>query len=131
MPLLNVGELIDDPDFCQDFTITRRSGEWVNGRFIPVEETIQSYGIIDPQDTSELDFTNPDGSLIRGRIKVYTHTKMYVTHLANNPQESNYISDEVTWKGSQYSVILDNDYSDYGYYSYVCQLKDATGGSNS
>ena len=131
MPRLNLGELIPDPDFCQDFTVTRRSGIWENARFIPQEETLQAYGIIIPQDTSEMDITNPDGTLIQGRIRVYTHTKLYVTVLNNPETSNNYISDEVNWQGNKYSVILDNNYSDYGYYSYICQLKDATGGSNS
>lgn len=128
MPLLNIGELIDDPDFNQDFQITRRSGNWENGRFIPVDEVIDTYGIIDPQDTSELDLA-PDGSMIRGRIKVYTHLKMYVTIL--DAPSGSYISDEVIWQGNKYNVIMDSNYSDYGYYEYVCQLKDASGGSGS
>lgn len=127
MPLLNVGELISDPDFNQSFSVTRRSGQWENGRFIPGEEIINTSGIIDPQDTSELDITNPDGSLIQGRIKIYTNTKLYLTSL-NPGGNNNYISDEVNWQGHAYSIILDNNYSDYGYYGYVAQLKDAAGG---
>lgn len=129
MALINVGELIDDPDFAQAFTITRRSGNWENGRFIPVETTIQASGIISPKDTSELDLA-PDGSMIRGRIKVWTHTQLYIT-IQDTPAGESYISDEVNWQGNQYLVILDNNYSDYGYYSYICQLKDASGGTNS
>ena len=129
MALINVGELINDPDFAQSFTITRRSGTWENGRFIPVETTIEASGIISPQDTSELDLA-PDGSMIRGRIKVWTHTQLYIT-VQDTPTGESYISDEVNWQGNQYLVILDNNYSDYGYYSYICQLKDASGGTNS
>ena len=128
MPRLNVGELIDDPDFNQDFTITRRSGSWSNARFDVVETLIPTYGIMDPHSTSELDI-NPDGSLIQGRLTVYTHTYMYVTVL-NPTSESGYISDEITWQGNQYTVVSDENYSDYGYYAYTCQLKDAAGDSN-
>ena len=129
MPLLNIGELISDPDFCQSFTVTRRSGEWSNARFIPVETEFLSYGIIDPQDTSELD-VNPDGSMVRGRINIYTHTQLFVTILDVPTSSNNYISDEITWQGNKYTVMLDNNYSDYGYYMYTCQLKDASGGFN-
>ena len=108
MPLLNVGELIDDPDFNQDFTITRRSGSWENARFNVEETTINTYGIIDPHSTSELDTNNPDGSLIQGRLTVYTHTQMYVTVL-NPTSQSGYISDEITWQGNQYTVISDEN----------------------
>ena len=128
MPRLNVGELIDDPDFNQDFTITRRSGSWDNARFEVVETTINTYGIIDPHSTSELEL-DANGSLIQGRLTVYTHTPMYVTILNPNGQ-SGYISDEITWQGNQYIVISDENYSDYGYYAYTCQLKDAAGDLN-
>lgn len=128
MPRLNVKELISDPDFCQNFSVTRRSGSWNNyGKFIPTNTTFETFGIIDPQDTSETDLSNPDGTLIQGRIKVYTYSKLYLTVLSTSGTEQ-YISDEVTWQGNQYIVILDNNYSDYGYYSYVCQLKDSAGG---
>ena len=53
-PLLNVGELITDPDFCQNFQIKRREGTWNKGRFETTEEVIDTYGIIDPQTTKEL-----------------------------------------------------------------------------
>lgn len=128
MPRLNVGELIDDPDFNQDFTITRRSGSWDNARFEVVETTINTYGIIDPHSTSELEL-DANGSLIQGRLTVYTHTPMYVTIL-NPSGQSGYISDEITWQGNQYTVISDENYSDYGYYAYTCQLKDAAGDLN-
>lgn len=128
MPRLNVGELIDDPDFNQDFTITRRSGSWDNARFDVVETTINTYGIIDPHSTSELEL-DANGSLIQGRLTVYTHTPMYVTIL-NPSGQSGYISDEITWQGNQYTVMSDENYSDYGYYAYTCQLKDAAGDPN-
>lgn len=128
MPRLNVKELISDPDFCQSFSVTRRSGSWNNyGKFIPINNTFETFGIIDPQDTSETDLSNPDGTLIQGRIKIYTYSRLYLTVLSTTGNEQ-YISDEVTWQGNQYIVILDNNYSDYGYYSYVCQLKDSAGG---
>lgn len=128
MSRLNVGELIDDPDFNQDFTITRRSGSWDNARFEVTETTINTYGIIDPHSTSELEL-DANGSLIQGRLTVYTHTPMYVTIL-NPSGQSGYISDEITWQGNQYTVISDENYSDYGYYAYTCQLKDAAGDPN-
>lgn len=127
MPNLSVGELVGDPDFCQNFIVTRRTGTWNEyGKFIITESTFNSSGIIDPQDTSELDITNPDGSLIQGRIKVYTYSKLFVTVLTS-PGNTHFISDEITWQGNQYTIIMDNNYSDYGYYSYVAQLKDAAG----
>lgn len=125
-PLLNIGELITDPDFCQDLQVIRRTGVWSNGRFITKDETIDTYGIIDPQVTEEMQF-NPDGVLIRGLIKVYTHMNLYTTRKAATQTSDGYISDIVKWQESNYIVLSEDNYLDYGYRAYTCQLEEASG----
>ena len=127
-PLLNISELITDPDFCQDFAIIRKAGNWDNGRFITTETTINSYGIIDPQATEEMQF-NPDGVLLHGLIKVYTHMNLYTTRKATQTVEG-YISDRIVWQDSNYIVLNEDNYSDYGYRAYTCQLEEASGVSS-
>jgi len=129
-PLLNIAELITDPDFCQDFTIIRRTGVWQNARFITTDEEIPCYGIIDPKATEEMQF-NPDGVLIRGLIKVYTHMNLYTTHKSSSEASlDGYISDMVVWQGKNYIVLDEDNYSDYGYRAFTCQLEEASGGSS-
>ena len=126
-PLLNVGELIEDPDFCQDFKVIRRSGSWNLGRFVTTEQVIDTYGIIDPQATNQMQF-NPDGVLIKGIIKVYTHMELYTTHKKIvDGQEENYNSDIILWDNHRYLVLDEDNYKDYGYRSYTCQIEDASG----
>lgn len=127
-PFLNIGELITDPDFCQNFVIIRRRGTWNLGRFITTEEKICTYGIIDPQSTNEMQF-NPDGVLIRGLIKVYTHMELYTTHKTNtvDGSEENYNSDILVWDNHQYLILDEDNYKDYGYRAYTCQIRDASG----
>lgn len=123
-PLLDVGELIDDPDFCQDFKVIRRIGTWNQGRMTTVDQEFSCYGIIDPQETNQMQF-NPDGVLIKGLIKVYTYKELYTTHTQTN--EENYISDIVLWDNHEYLVLDEANYKDYGYRAYTCQIKDASG----
>ena len=123
-PLLNVGELIEDPDFCQDFKVIRRKGSWVLGRFSTTEQVINTYGIIDPQETNQMQF-NPDGVLIKGIIKVYTHMELYTTH--KKSEENNYNSDIIIWDNHRYLVLDEGNYKDYGYRGYTCQIEDASG----
>lgn len=126
-PLLNIGELIEDPDFCQDFQIIRRIGNWNLGRFITTEEVIDTYGIIDPGSTNQMQF-NPDGVLIKGIIKVYTHMELYTTHKKIvDGQEENYNSDILLWDDHRYLILDEDNYKDYGYRSYTCQIEDASG----
>lgn len=135
-PLLNVGELIEDPDFCQSFKVLRRKGTWNLGRFTTTETEINTYGIIDPQATNQMQF-NPDGVLIKGLIKVYTHTELYTTHKrvveSNNNSgatvytEENYNSDILIWDNHRYLILDEENYKDYGYRGYTCQIEDASG----
>lgn len=133
-PLLNVGELITDPDFCQDFTVIRKAGSWNEGRFETTETTIDSYGIIDPQTTTEVQF-NPDGALIHGIIKVYTHMPLYTTRkftpiIGDTSTVQGYISDRINWSGHYYIVLEEDNYKDYGYRGYTCQLEEASGATS-
>lgn len=126
-PLLNIGELIEDPDFCQDFKIIRRIGSWNLGRFVTTEQVIDTYGIIDPGSTNQMQF-NPDGVLIKGIIKVYTHMELYTTHKKIvDGQEENYNSDILLWDNHRYLILDEDNYKDYGYRSYTCQIEDASG----
>lgn len=129
MPNLNVGELIYDPDFSQDFKVIRRSGNWVNGIFTFEETTMNLQGIIDPETTEDLDISDPTGSRVSGGIRVYTDARLYPTLKTLNG--TNNISDEVLWDNNLYTVGQDYRYHDYGYYKYTCQLKDEAGDSNS
>lgn len=122
-PLLNIAELIEDPDFCQTFKVIRREGLWELGRFKTTDHKFCCYGVIDPQPTKEMQF-NPDGVLIRGTIKLYTHKELYITQRANN-LDKNYNSDIIVWQGNQYIIVDEDNYSDFGYHAYTCQLKDA------
>ena len=124
-PLLNIEELITDPDFCQSFKVLRREGTWNKGRFNTTETEIDTYGVIDPQPTKEMQF-DPNGVLLKGIIKVYTHLELYTTQ-KNNSDGKSYNSDIVIWQGNHYIVLEEDNYSDYGYRAYTCQLKDAAG----
>lgn len=124
-PLLNISELIGDPDFCQSFKVLRREGTWDKGRFNTMEVEIDTYGVIDPQPTKEMQF-DPNGVLLKGIIKVYTHLELYITQ-KNNSDGKSYNSDIVIWQNNHYIVLDEDNYSDYEYRAYTCQLKDAAG----
>ena len=65
-----------------------------------------------------------NGVLIKGLIKIYTHSDLYITCL-NNKDNKSYNSDIVIWMGNQYIILDGENYKDYGYRGYTCQLKDA------
>lgn len=122
--MINIAELINDPDFAQVFKIIRKSGEWINGRFIITETILEGIGSLQPQNSKDVDVL-PDGSLVRGRMVAYTYSKLYPTKLNNDDGNTGYSSDEIFWHGQTYTVDVDDDYNDYGYYKYICQIKQA------
>lgn len=125
MPLVNVSELITDPDFNQSFTVVRKQGSWESGRFVVNESSFTTNGILISQSNNELDLT-PQGALIQGSLSLWTLSKLYVTSQEGTPQPGNYLSDEVEYKGQRWLVRAERNLSDYGYYKYELTVKEAS-----
>lgn len=120
--MLNVSELINDPDFCQTFTVTRNTGDFTDGYFVTTPSAITMTGVIQPLNTEE---TNqlPEGDRLSGAIKVYTLERVYLTHITQPADNTGYIADEITWKGEKYKVIQSQNYLDYGYHRTIAIRK--------
>lgn len=109
--MINVSELINDPDFAQTFTVTRTTGAWVEGNFTQaIPTTLNIIGIIQPMNTNDM-VQLPEGDAIKGAINIYSLTPINTTS-----QTPSAVSDQVTWKGEQYKIIQTQNYSDWGYY---------------
>jgi len=125
MPLVDVSEVITDPDFNQTFTVYRKKGTWNNGRFVVTENSFTANGIIISQSNEELDIT-PQGALISSQISIWTYSLLYVTSQDGTPQTDDYLSDEVEYKGQRYLITAARNMIDYGYYKYNLILKVAS-----
>lgn len=119
--MIDVSELIHDPDFAQTITVTRSRGEWSQGEFTTTSQTLTLTGIVIP-DTKEMAQT-PQGDLIQGDIEIYTHEKLYTTQLRESITDREYISDEVTWRGANYKILKPKDRRDNGYFFSVATRK--------
>lgn len=125
MSLVDVSEVIEDPDFNQSFTVYRKTGQWVKGRFVITETSFGSNGVIISQSNEELDIT-AQGSLISSKLSIWTHDLLYVTSEDGTPQEGDYLSDEVEFYGQRYLIQSARNLKDYGYYKYELILKVAS-----
>lgn len=107
--LPNVAFLCDDPELgAQEFTVTRKKGKWVAGRFIPQQpETMTPTGNIQSPTPEQLQFF-PEGVRANETKVIYTQTMLYMT-------EGEDISDEITWNGHQYKVVRADRWEDWGY----------------
>lgn len=107
--LLNLEEIVVDPDIAQTFTILRSAGVYVNGTWVSEITSIQAYGTVSVAEEGEVDMT-AEGDVIRGARVFHTNVPILKT------QENVGSSDILVWRGQQYRVLRVADYQDYGYY---------------
>lgn len=107
--LPDVAFLCDDPDLgAQEFTVKRKTGSWVAGRFIASEpETLTPIGNIQSPTPEQLAFF-PEGVRENETKVIYTRTMLYVT-------EGEDISDEILWQGHWYKLVKADRWDDWGY----------------
>ena len=110
--MINVGELITDPDFSQKFTVYRSNGSFVDGVWtegIPTQ--IEMLGVVTVMSSREL-HQLPEGDRVSGGMNFHTNQALYVS------REGTYegISDKIFWRNNYYKLASVLPYADYGYY---------------
>lgn len=105
----DVTDLLYDPDVgAKPFTVLRRTGEWIAGRFrVAKTETIKAIGVMLPPEAEQL-ATFPEGERRKGVVAIYTKTLLYLS-------DGECISDDITWMGEQYKVMRVERWDEYGY----------------
>ena len=108
--MIDVSQLITDPDFCEPFVIRRRIGKWEAGRFIATpEDTVN--GIVEPTSGDDLEQV-PEGDRVSGMMTFYTKQPVY---LSQDKQQS----DEIIWRGKLYKAVQILDWSRHGFYKVI------------
>jgi hypothetical protein len=113
MPLLDVSDVLDDPDFADDSLICMRNPQTMgeDGRAISVPVPIPFSGVVTAMSGQEL-LRKPDGEYNQGTISIVTRFLLYTGNTALS-------ADVVVWNGNSYTVTQIDDYSRYG--SGFCQ----------
>jgi hypothetical protein len=106
--MIDVSELIQDPDFADTYTVIRRTGQWVKGRFVTGEpQTLNHYGAVQPASVREIQQLEI-GDHEHGVMKFFTRqpNDIYITREINEVGgEAIQISDEIEFRGSLYKVL--------------------------
>jgi hypothetical protein len=110
--MINVSEIINDPDFAQDIPVWRKTGQWVAGKFVQTEVKINLYGVVTACNTKDLEQV-PEGDRVIGMMCFYTTDPIYTTH---NDLENKGTSDEPEWRGERYKIVQILPEEDWGYY---------------
>jgi hypothetical protein len=117
MPLLDVSDVLIDPDFADTLTVTRVGvvvGD--NGRGVPAMQSTLFVGVVTQADGETFE-RYPDAARVAGSITITTPFALRVAG-------ANYDADIVTdATGRQFTVVAVADYSRYGagFVSALCQ----------
>ena len=117
MPLVDVTELLSDPDFVEDFTVIRSTRTMdQHGRVVDLPGQYSTYGSIQPTSGSTL-MILPEAERVGAFITVVTMFPLIALSDTTAP-------DRIIWHNKTYQVKLLNDWTDYGqgFVSAVCEL---------
>lgn len=111
--MIDVSELIVDPDFAQPYIVHRKSGTWLQGVFTESEVPLQFYGVIIAANIKDVNMM-PEGDRIEGLMMFYTtdDNPIFVTRNLDNNKGT---SDQIEWRGERYRIMQTYAYNDYGY----------------
>ena len=121
--MINLSGVVSNSPFAAPYTVLRRRGEWIKGRWEFSEpEILRYHGAVQPTSARELEQL-PEGDRQRGTMTFFCTPprKLYVSG------DSNAISDEILFEGRKYKIISVKDWSRYGYIQAFAQLKDTPG----
>jgi hypothetical protein len=111
--MINVSELIVDPDFGQSYTVYRKNGYWQNFKFVEGDVSLPFFGVISAANYREIN-SLPEGDRVSGIMVFYT--------TADNPflltrDETGNLgtADQPYWRGCRYKAIKLFPFDDYGY----------------
>ena len=106
--MINLAELITDPDFAQKFQIIRKAGSYLKGRYQTEEIRESVIGIVDPVNAKDLEFI-PEADRMKSSKTFYSHSSL---SLGNNDDTA----DICVYKGRRFKLVNVAEYEDYGYW---------------
>jgi hypothetical protein len=124
--MIDVSDLITDPDFAFPYIVIRRTGKWVNARFEVSDppERLQYYGAVQPATTRDIDQLGI-GDNEKGVMKFFCRQpkEIYVTENLDGSGETAQVSDEIEFRGMRYKVIQISPWQQNGWMRAFASLK--------
>lgn len=118
--MIDVSELITDPDVAQPFIVFRQSGSWVAGRWVEgIPTQISMYGPV--WVASERDLKQvPEGDRVEGAMMFCSTAPLYITRDGTGAGTS----DQIQWDGEMYRVVKIFPWQKHGFYqAYAHRIK--------
>lgn len=110
--MINVADLLRDPDFAQTFQVVRFGGSFANeGEYTQAPAApVSMVGVIQPAKQQDVVQFMPEGERLGNLIVVYCSQELKASDAKS--QES----DIIIWHGSRYRVAQARQWLDHGYW---------------
>jgi len=104
--MIDVSDMITDPDFASPYIVIRRKGQWVRGRFqVNDPERLKYYGAVQPATTSEIQQLGI-GDDEEGVMKFFCQQPKDINMTCNLTEDTEVqVSDEIEFRGNLYKVL--------------------------
>jgi hypothetical protein len=125
--MIDVSDLITDPDFAFPYTVIRQTGKWVNARFdISEPVRLSYYGAVQPATTRDIEQLGI-GDDVKGVMKFFCRQPkdIYLTSNLKDSAGNIQVSDEIEFRGMRYKVIQVSPWQHYGWTRAFASLKGA------
>lgn len=102
--MIDVSELMNDPDFATEYTVIRSMGEWQDGRFVLKKKNeISCYGPVQPATEDELEQLDiGDRNHITMKFMCAYPMELFITSETENEGQ---FSDMISYNGKKYKII--------------------------
>jgi len=108
MALLDVTDILADPDFMDTGLICERVAQSVNDNGLAVNTTkLKTFSGVVTSNSGDILDRLTDGERIKGSITIHTRFKL-------SDGSTGFTADIVQWMGARYTVSQANDYSHFG-----------------
>lgn len=109
--MIDVSELIHDPDFSEPLIIIKKSGAWKSGEFRTTDDLTEALGIVRPTSGEDVE-TVPEGDR-KSELKTFFLTEEV------SSDNGNAIPDIIVWNQQKYKVVKVFDWGNHGFYKAV------------
>ena len=117
--MIDVGLIVSDPDFAQEFVITRScGGSWQAGKWVNETIKVCSYGVIQPSTPEELEQV-PEGDRVTGALSFHSEQALFETHTYGPNDKFAGTSDIIWHRGQNYRLAKVFPWEDFGYFKAI------------
>jgi hypothetical protein len=112
--MIDLSDIVVDPDLAEEFTIVRTTGSFQRGGWVAGAPTqLAAYGVVSVVNERELSMV-PEGDRVKGSLAFYATREVYLTGAAGGR-----ISDKILFKGEYYRIVNVAPWGSFGYWKAI------------